>query len=73
MGLQDDIFNELKNDKYFLEKDLDDIISGKISFPTYRTKIEKLKSNIKEIALIATAISILEIYVKDDTNTTNTD
>jgi len=66
MGLQNDVFNELKNKKFYLEKDLIEIFSGKISFQSYEDKIKRITHIINEISIIATSFNLVELYIKEN-------
>jgi hypothetical protein len=66
MGLQTDVYNELKNKKFYLEKDLLNIFSGEIVFTSYKEKVLRVESILKEIAVIATAFSLVETYIESE-------
>jgi hypothetical protein len=68
MGLQTDVYNELKNKKYYLEKDLLKIFSGEIIFTSYKEKVLRVESILKEIAIIAMAFSLVETYIEPEEN-----
>lgn len=61
-NLKNDIVNELRNEKYYLEQDLGRLWSEASSLG-YRERIHGVKAVLSEIAVINQSLGLLEAYV----------